>query len=160
MGGRPRKPKELKIIEGTFRKDREPKNRPSFKSGIQHTAPSWLDAQGRREWRKIIGEIRAIGMGKTVDATALALYCDAVSRYRRLRELVETEGDSVPTVNGGVQRNPNSVAMREAAEYIHKAGQQFGFTPASRSKVDLSGPKDAEKPKSEIDKIMEEVSRL
>jgi P27 family predicted phage terminase small subunit len=154
MPGRPRKPKELKVIQGTFRKTREPKARPDF-SGKVPNPPMWLNAAARREWRRVVKEFAKLDMLKGIDFAELAAYCGAFADMAQLSKDIEKEGVVSPTINGGVQRNPKTTLLKEAREFIHKSCQQFGMTPSSRSRVDLSPPAGAKV--DELDAILNDT---
>jgi P27 family predicted phage terminase small subunit len=100
---------------------------PQFDRGAE--PPDWLDAHARSVWDRCAQQLDALGMLTRVDAEALANYCDACSTVKGLSDL---------------QQNPATEAkdkikltrLKLAAMALQSAlGQQFGFTPASRTKI-------------------------
>src|SRR2546421_647039 len=79
-GGHNAKPTGLKVLEGTYRRDRakrEPKPLP-----VAPACPSWLDATGRAKWRELKPQLDRLGLLTEIDGDALAAYCSAWSRYQ------------------------------------------------------------------------------
>lgn len=71
---RPRKPTNLKILEGTFRKDRaanEPKPVP-----IAPPKPAWLKCAAGEIWKQLAPDLDAVGCLTRVDGPAFALLVD------------------------------------------------------------------------------------
>jgi P27 family predicted phage terminase small subunit len=84
-----------------------------------------LTAEGKRAWRRLAGQLEAAGIVQQVDADLLAAYCEQIGEVERLSKAVKKHGD-----DAGLLRS-----RRQAIEAAYKIGQQFGFTPASRSRV-------------------------
>jgi len=63
---RPRKPKQLKIVQGTYRKDRanphEPKPQPRIPS-----CPWELCDTAKKEWRRLAPELHQLGLLTALD---------------------------------------------------------------------------------------------
>ena len=94
--------------------------------------PAWLDAVARREWRRIVPELKRLELISNVDVTSLAIYCDAVSKY-----VLEVED------------------RLKWAPVIRSYITEFGLSPSSRLK--LRPPQQKEKPKTAFEKEFGEV---
>ena len=115
-GGRPRKPRNLKVLAGTYRKDRD-HGEPDFPETDGAQPPEWLDGtDARDEWDRVVALLEANGVLTEADLTMLAHYCNVhgkVVRYWRV-------GDT-PAI-GLIQR-------------LEAMAGKFGLTPSERSKV-------------------------
>lgn len=109
--------------------------------------PSWLDKEGRKEWRRIVSELQALDLMTNVDIASLAIYCDLVSRYisnskdineRGLilhveRPTVNAEGETVMTMQEVV--NPSVGQSQKYAQLIKTYLGEFGLSPSARVKL-------------------------
>lgn len=133
MPGPAPKPTRLKLIAGNPGKRKLNESEPEYKPGA--TPPDWLDDRARKEWDKLARELESVGLLTSVDANQFGLYCQAVADYEDLLLRVRNEGWTTTTSNGNIVQHPAVGAMNKAAERVHKYSQQFGFTPASRTRV-------------------------
>lgn len=134
---RPRKPTKLLELSGAFRKDpgrRKSRERePELAKGIGDP-PLWMDITAMEEWRRIVPDLEAAGVTSRVEATALAAYCQAVSRWQAAEAEIQREGITIETANG--KRKHPAVAVAEASMALIRAfASEFGMTPSSRSRV-------------------------
>jgi phage terminase small subunit len=81
--GRRPKPRNLKIVQGTFRRDRA-KNEPQPVS-IAPSCPRWLPAAAKSEWRRLKPELEELGLLTELDRAGFAGYCASVARFRQAR---------------------------------------------------------------------------
>jgi len=138
MPGRRPKPTALKELEGSRirRKGDEPQ------PGGVPKCPSHLDAEARKEWRRISRELLSLGLLTSVDRAALAAYCGAWSRWVKAekalqKQELEKQKDMtvVATKSGYPLQNPLLAVANAAMEKMHKFLIEFGMTPASRAKI-------------------------
>jgi len=102
---------------------------------VKHPAcPRWLGREAKAEWRRQVKQLDALGLSAEVDRALLAAYCDAWG------ELVTL--DALLTKAGGVKEKNWRILLQKgrAREQVLKLGQQFGFSPASRTRVRASAP--------------------
>lgn len=104
--------------------------------------PSWLDKEGKREWRRITGALKGLGLLTNVDVAALAVYCDQVSTYIELTRRMRTEAtvsDVDPEGNPVQIPNPQMevwrTEKRQLARVIARYLSEFGLSPATRAKL-------------------------
>jgi hypothetical protein len=96
-GGQNRKPRQSKIIQGTFRKDRNPSREPEPSIVPEPPKPpSGLNRWARREWKRLAAELAEQGLLTIVDLAALEIACVA---------LVYTESARMRSVKPAVWRN-------------------------------------------------------
>jgi P27 family predicted phage terminase small subunit len=147
--GRKKTAPAVKAVRGGKKPARGP--RPSG----QLTPPEHLDRIGREEWERITAELQANGQLLTSHRSALAIYCTAYSRWIRANYEIANSGVTTFTDAGGIKANPAVSAAATAEAIMTRILEQFGATPASRSRVTNIGaaPKDdlseflAKKPK-------------
>lgn len=153
MAGRKKKPTNLKVVHGTFRKDRDNPNEPK-PDPVKKVppAPSWLDEEGRKEWKRVAKELFNMGLLTPVDMTALEAYCSVYSRWKKSEEDIDKNGLTFTYVNReGVEmkrKNPSIGIADESMKLMRSFLSEFGMTPSSRSKVscntsDANDPLDA-----------------
>ena len=135
-------PTEIKLLRGTYRLDREPKNPARPPRGTPRP-PEWLGPVALELWRELAPLLVKMRVLTKADRQALALLCDALAEYRAARAVVEAEGATftVRTDSGKVVRARPEVAI--AADAHRRARlmlAEFGLTPAGRRRVEAIPP--------------------
>ena len=139
------KPTPLKIIEGN--RGRRPLPVDEFMPLVAlPECPAHLDGAAREEWNRIVPVLEKYGNLLTeVDGPSLALYCQAYARWQEAEELLnEFRARSkdgrwmlTRTPSGYTMQNPAIGLARSAAEEVNRYLQQFGLSPASRTRVQV-----------------------
>lgn len=113
-----RLPDNVHKLRGTLRKDRhgDPSSKPKLKNQIPRM-PTWLNANGKAEWKRITKEMKKMGIITNADRTVLAQYCQLYS------ELV-------------ADREEFTAAKHTQLRYCQI---ELGLTPSARSKITLPG---------------------
>lgn len=145
--GRPRKPTALKILTGN------PGRRPLNQSepqpdGTAPKCPSWLDAEGKRTWKRLAPELHRLGLLTCVDGEALACLCQAWSELKQATETLKAEGRYVTLVTGGRQSHPAVSQQRTAMRTIKDFCSLFGLDPSSRSRLHVQPPEELDELKA------------
>lgn len=133
------KPSHLKVVEGTYRKDRAPKNeaKPEL---VVPDPPEWLDTEAKTEWDRQVTELSTLGLVSNLDRGALVVVCEAWSDFVAAAELVRGSKRIAVTSNGNIIQHP-AVGMKNTAAQIYlKACAEFGMTPAARTRVEAVQP--------------------
>ena len=142
MKGRIPRPNKVKILEGEKNKDRikkEPQPSPGLPS-----CPDHLSKGAKAEWRRIVPELKAAGLLSKIDRTELALYCQAYDRWKEAEKMLNEKGPLFKTASGNVITSPMLWVANKAAEQCHKFLVEFGMTPASRGRINMSQSPDDE----------------
>ena len=142
MRGRKPKPTHLKVLHGTFRKDRAAKHEPQ-PSGTA-VCPSWLDSTAKAEWRRLAPELIRLGLLTSVDRDAFAAYCQCVTKWRQAQSDIETNGLILTTPKGFRQKNPAVTICFEALSQMRAYSSLFGLSPSDRSKLSVAPKGDHE----------------
>lgn len=138
------KPTTLKLLAGNPGHEKlnrnEPKPRP-----VAPKCPSWLDAEARREWRRVAPELERLGLLTVVDMAALAGYCASYSLWRKCRQEIDEKGFTYETESGYVGQRPEVAIGNRALADVRAFCQQFGLTPSARARMTLpEAPDDGE----------------
>lgn len=154
--GRPRVPREVKVIRGTFRKDRNPEHEmePSKVPEVPKP-PSYLGKYAKKLWKQLAPELYDAGILTVVDLPALEMCCDAYGQFRELRDAIHRPLDPDTGKKGkrtlaeymlgqNSQTMPEYTNMKSAFQTFKSYLTEFGFTPASRNRIEIPEPKKPE----------------
>lgn len=144
MPGPPKKPTALKLIECNRGKrplnKREPKPR-----GNLYDPPEWLTDQQRVGWKYAI-ETAPLGLLKRVDRSTLVVWVIAEDLHRQAVEKINGGAMLIKTPNGMPIQSPYISIINKQASVMIRAASEMGFTPASRSRVEIDGGNEEEDP--------------
>ena len=158
--GRPRKPRQLKVIHGTFRKDRNPGSEPEAKRlDAAPPPPPCLNKWGKAMWKDLTAQLIAMKVVTAVDLIALEACCTQYGLYRELQDAIyhideEVELDGKRTIRRrkrslaeymagrNSQTMPEYVQMKGAFALLRQYLSEFGLTPAARNRIDVMTPND------------------
>ncbi len=161
MPGPPPKPTRLKILAGNPGKRKLNKREPQFKAANRPTPPAWLSRIGKAEWRRVVTQLSKVkGLLQTVDLSLLAVYCDTYAAYRKAQQFLDKQGETyvMRDKDGQVKyvaQFPQVSIVRAAADQLRKLAGEFGFSPASRSRLQIKEPE----PESDFQKMRNERTR-
>ena len=138
MSGPPPKPTAMLKLSGSWRA-RGRKNEPT---PVSRTPPSppWLDDEGKKAWKQIVPILERMRVITEADGFALAVLCEAWSRYRRATDMLNQYGDVYPVKNPDgslkmLRRSPYSAMQMELALNVRRMLAEFGLTPAARGRL-------------------------
>jgi len=132
-----RKPTQLKILQGTARKDRlknEPKPRP-----IRPKCPRWLPPEGKRKWKQLAPKLEKLGLLTEVDGEKLAAMCLHWSILLEAAKDVKERGILIPSAreDGALVKNPSLQILRDNSAAFCKIAGEFGLDPVNRGRIDV-----------------------
>lgn len=110
------------------------KNEPKPKEGVP-SCPTWVNPEGKREWKRVAAELNRIGMLTLIDRAKLAAYCNSWGDYVDAVLAVRAQGATFTTEKGYIAKNPMVTVMNEARAAVLKFGQEFGLSPSARARV-------------------------
>lgn len=138
MKGRKPKPTHLRILEGNPGKRPLNENEPLV-VGDLHMAPDWLSDSQREGWTYAIANAPA-GLLKRLDQSVLVVWVVAEDLHRQASQAVTKFGLLAKSpVKGDPMQNPYLAILNRQAQLMLKAAAELGFTPSSRSRVEVSG---------------------
>ncbi len=152
--GRKPKPTALKLLEGNPGKRPLNEHEPKPPKGTIR-CPTWLEAEAKKEWRRLAPSLEAMGVLTTADITAFAGYCQAYARWKEAEEFISQHGSIFQTPSGYVQQVPQLSIAQQNLKIMQSFCSEFGLTPATRSRIIANtGEKtDAEDP---MEKLLKE----
>lgn len=137
------KPTAIKKIEGTYRKDRAPKNEINPSIEVSTEAPTDLNEWGQKYWIDIMDEYKKIGLITKVDVGALHSLCYWYGLMNEAADIVSAKGLEVQvekhTQRGDIvmvtETNPMIAVADKAFKNYKSMCVEFGLTPASRTRI-------------------------
>ena len=150
--GRKPTPTAIKELEGNPGKrplnDAEPK--PQKKAPA---CPKWLDAEAKKEWRRLAKNMEAMGVLTEVDMAAFAGYCQAYARWKQAEERITDRGLVMRTPSGYAQQVPYISIAQQYLRLMNQFAEQFGLTPAARSRI-IAGSENGGRGSDEMDDLL------
>jgi len=167
-----RKPQDLRILSGTFRDDRDQesvKSETDLPEKVE--TPSHMGSHGKRQWRKLVKLLKEEELLKKVDLGSLEACCmaydemvqanyDMKTHRKKMQDAEErlSEADDVDQIKAQVALvkhhtymvNNSRAAKNKAMAMYHKFMNEFGLSPGSRKRLDISERK---KDESEFEKM-------
>lgn len=145
MGKRepPKKPTAIKRAEGNPGhrplNDREPQPDPSAPK-----CPKTLSKRAQGAWKKVVPQLRRMGVLTQIDGETLARYCTLLARYWDAEDFIKEHGTVFPLrdENGKLkylQQIPQVGMANKLAVMLLRIEQEFGMTPSSRSNIFVEG---------------------
>ncbi len=139
-----RKPLPTAVHEMTGAYDKNPKRRRKKEPKSPKTepkCPAYLDRMAKHEWKVVTGMLRKLNILSEVDTTALSMYCQTYSDWRKAVKVTAKEGAwTVCTDKEGniFSRRHEWDRVRERnMEACRKWLCEFGLTPSSRARVQV-----------------------
>jgi P27 family predicted phage terminase small subunit len=132
----------LKVLSGTFRKDRATANEPKPKAGAP-SRPPFLAGAAAEAWDRTETVLSSMRVLTTADGDALTVYAEAFKRWRECEDWIALHGlvypihDEKGRVKCMVQWPQVSIA-RQMMLVLRAYQQEFGLTPAARSRVNAA----------------------
>lgn len=153
QAGRKAIPSQIKLVTGTFRKDREKEVKPP--SDKKPTPPLWLNTRSKQIFQHMVKRLAEIGLASATYTEAIALLSARMEEVERFDKMLNegTKDADGNSANGYVYQTTNSfgdsilkehpaVKLREkAARHVHALLTEFGLTGASAQKVGVKKEK-------------------
>lgn len=136
--GRPKIPTALRLLNGNRSRrpinDDEPKPE-AVKAAIR--CPSVLKKTARQEWRRVTKELSDMGILTVADRSPLMSYCQYYAKFEEAwQKMQAADFEMVHATESGYQVTTPWWAIANRAEDKMRAfWQEFGLTPASRTRI-------------------------
>ncbi len=135
MTGRPPKPSQLKILQGTYRPDRANPGEIFPDAPNDLSPPEWLSERAQDKWNEIAPLPASNGLLTECDLDTLGLYCTTWVNWREADEAIQRDGNTTTAQSGYKQVSPYyTIAKNERAELM-RLGDKLGLNPAGRSRI-------------------------
>jgi len=102
--------------------------------------PSHLSKLAKAFWKLNYEPLRRAGMIEATDLLAFELLCASYSRWRDAEDQLAEDGARVKTSNGSSGPSPFFRIARQAADEVQARCEQFGLTPPSRARLEITPP--------------------
>ena len=154
MKGRKPTPTRLKVVRGNPGKRALPKGEPKpRKIARVPAAPGHLSRLAANEWRRVAGQLCALGVLTSIDLRSLEAYCDAYSKMRTASAALDEHGVTyLTTTESGsvmIRKRPEVEIFAAMLIQVRAFATEFGLTPSSRTRVGTKAPKDDEHAKDD-----------
>lgn len=155
--GRKPKPTAVHVLQGTFRPDRHSGGEPEPPTSIPEP-PKSLKGEALAEWDRITVLLAASKCIAELDRSALAAYCIEWSRYVNANNKLRLANTLLAESTKGTKMpHPLLRVSDRALANMLRICQEFGMTPASRSRLDVEAASGAEDPLERL--IREQAER-
>ena len=141
MRGRRPKPTRLKVLTGNPGKRPLNANEPKLEVAIPE-CPVELGPLARGEWDRLVGELAVLRILTNLDRAALAAYCGAYALWAEATGAIQKYGAMVKSPSGYPVQSPYVSIANRQAEIMMRIASEFGFTPASRSRISTPSTND------------------
>lgn len=127
------KPAELKLLAGN------PGKRP-LETALSlpittPSAPTFLDAEAKREWSRICAALAPARILTAADRAALASYCTCWSLFVMASKKLAAEGITSEGSTGQLVAHPLYRVLTDAVSQMTRIGDRFGLTPVGRKSL-------------------------
>lgn len=102
--------------------------------------PEELGPLARKEWDRLVGELGKLHILTALDRVALATYCGAYGMWAEATEAIQKYGTMIKSPQGYPMQSPYVAIANRQAELMMRIASEFGFTPASRSRIKAPQP--------------------
>lgn len=115
--------------------------------------PSSANEKVRTIWNEIVERMKRLQIGGEVDGPLLLELCKTMEEAERIEEILSSEGMFLRVNKRGIERGtkitvsvPHPLLRRrdKVREVIYRLAQQFGFSPASRTRVKKEAKEEAD----------------
>jgi P27 family predicted phage terminase small subunit len=105
--------------------------------------PRWLTKDAKKVWKQLAPQLVLSGVLTRIDAGTLARYCDAFVRWKAAMEFLAKNKEMYPIKDGDGNIKcwmhwPQVSTYRTLSALLLKIEQEFGLTPASRSRIQIA----------------------
>jgi P27 family predicted phage terminase small subunit len=101
------------------------------------TCPDHLDADAKREWKRLVKLLLRMRVLTDADGLALANLCQAWSTLVKAQIKLNETGLLLKTPSGYVQQSPLLGIVNSCIDTVLKLSREFGLTPSSRGRLQV-----------------------
>ena len=96
--------------------------------------PDFLKNEAKAEWERLAPTLANQGVLTAWDRAALVAYCHQWALYMEINGAIKAL--LIKTIAGDARQNPLIRMRKETLEQLIRLAQEFGLTPATRSRVE------------------------
>ncbi|QQA41474.1 phage terminase small subunit P27 family [Pelagovum pacificum] len=113
----------------------KPTMSPRLKEGGVPRCPDHLDADARKEWRRLARTLHEAGILTVADRAAFAAYCQSYSLWAEAVRKQRETPRLIKTPSGYVQQSPWIAIANKQLELMGRYMAELGITPTSRTRL-------------------------
>ena len=132
---RPCKSAELKLLSGTYRRDRSAPKTTSARLERMPPAPKDLSDEARKQWQRLAPAVKETGAMTASDLIAFELLCRTLATAIEAEEIIAKEGATIAAGSGGRKAHPALAMMATARAQATALLAQFALTPRGRATI-------------------------
>jgi P27 family predicted phage terminase small subunit len=142
--GRPPKPAQLKILQGTYRPDRASPGE-IFPDPVDDLAPpAWLSEPAQEKWNELAPMLSRLGLLTECDLDILALYCSTWVKWQEAERAIQENGSTTRAQSGYQQISPYVTIAKNALADLMRLGDKLGLNPAARNRIHVGAQAEAD----------------
>jgi P27 family predicted phage terminase small subunit len=167
LRGPPKKPTELKLLQGNPGKHPLPLNEPKPKKVLGVKPLKWLTKDAREIWNKETKKLEPLGLLTEIDLNAFGRYCDFLAKWLKVKARLDavnayyypiyqeqTPAEIVANAPKVVKRLavlPEVQMYNHFALMLNRLEREFGLTPAARAGLEI---KPSMREKVEVEELL------
>lgn len=142
MAGRPRKPTNLKVLEGNAGKRKlEPEKEPQPDELLNLEPPKHLLPTAKTLWQELAPKLAKLGLLRETDWLEFAILCQSWALMLKSETLIKKQGEMCVSKMGGSKYSHPAVNNRSGyIKQITTLCQKFGLSPGARSGLHITLP--------------------
>lgn len=153
MRGRPKKPTELKKLQGTEDKRWMFDNEVEFELATENNQTDLeLSKSALKIFHQVCEQLRKTGIMAEVDTDLVAAYAQKMSTYKRAVQILNRQTEVIVSEKGE-RINPWFDVAERSLKQATQIGQLFGITPSARSRIPAAAA-----PKSKLEILKKKIS--
>jgi len=137
-------PKSLRLLTGSHL-ERINVNEPK-PDKTNPVCPAWLPADAKTVWRRVVPELKRMGVLTHIDRDAMVNYCIVYAKWQRAeKELLDGftyEAMDAKTFKVKQHVKPEVAIARDSLNQIRQYQCEFGMTPSSRTGINAKTHKE------------------
>lgn len=140
--GRKPLPTAMHELSGAYQKNpkRRKKKEPAAPKDSP-TCPRYLDRLAKNEWRHVTGLLEKMNVLSAADKSALAIYCETYSEWRKAIEMCKQYGawQVIKNSRGEIdtKRHEWDRVRERTADACRRWLTEFGLTPSARTRLQV-----------------------
>ena len=102
------------------------------------TCPARLKGEAKKEWVRVVKQLKAMAVLAEIDRALLAAYCEAWAELDAIERKMASQPEGgllISTSNGNIIQSPLVGIRNRAVERLGRLAQQFGMSPAARTRL-------------------------
>jgi P27 family predicted phage terminase small subunit len=133
--GRPPKPTQLHVLDGTLRPDRRHgQGEPTADLG-DCSPPAHLSDEARAVWERLAPEMEAKQLLAPRYLELFEAFCSSVVYMRRAARLVDAMGPIIKGRSDSLVSNPASTEFARYARLLQRLGSELGLSPVATAVI-------------------------